>query len=195
MYQNRLYVLLGDYGRGADLAIERGESFRKNFTGNYLQAADAFYRGIAFFAMARSKKQTAQRKYKQMANRELKMIKAWAKKGNPNTVHCERILDAENAALQGRENDAKKLFQEGIVMATKSGFVQDAALASERFGDFLLDDLMDREGAMFRYKESIRFWSDWGASRKVRMLRDRYHELCPHPNEVVVVHEGSNSDG
>ena len=191
VYQNRLYVLLGDYESGADLATERGESFRKNFTGNYLQAADAFYRGISFYAMAR-KKQATQRKFKQLANRELKVIKAWAKKGNPNTVHCERILDAENAALRGRENDAKKLFQEGIVMATKSGFVQDAALASERFGDFLLDSLNDREGAMFRYKESIRFWSDWGASRKVRILRDRYPELCPRPDEVVVVHENSN---
>ena len=197
VYQNRLYVLLGDYERGAELAIERGETFRKNFTGNYLQAGDAFYRGIAFYEMARKKKWN-QRKYKQLAKREHTVIKAWAKKGNPNTVHCERILDAESAAIRGRDNDAKKLYQEGIVMATRSGFVQDAALACERFADYLMDELNDREAAMFRYKESIRFWSDWGALRKVRMLHDKYTALCPRPDEVLVVmrdDEGSNSSG
>jgi hypothetical protein len=71
-----------------------------------------------------------------------------------------------------------------VVMAARGGFVHDAALANERYGEFLLHDMSDKREALFRFEEAIKFYSDWGASKKVELLREQYSDLWQTPTEI-----------
>ena len=50
------------------------------------------------------------------------------------------------------------------------GHVHHAALANERYSDFLLHCMNDDVEAFYRIQEAIRFYKDWGASSKVQHL-------------------------
>jgi hypothetical protein len=127
---------------------------------------ETFTRGISLYALAR---RTKKRKFKKHALRVKKAVEAWADKGNPNVIHHLRLLNAEHASLNGKKTKACQLYREAITLATRGGFLHDAALANERYADFVVDDDVDE--AAYRLEESVRFYSQWGATQKVEMLR------------------------
>ena len=58
----------------------------------------------------------------------------------------------------------------------RGGFIQDAGIANERFGAYLLSLGLDSD-ARYHVKEAIRCFSEWGATRKVTLLREDYANL------------------
>jgi hypothetical protein len=58
--------------------------------------------------------------------------------GNPNVKHYGLLLDAEWTALNGDKYNAIKKYEAAILLAGQGGYQQDAALATERLGDFYL---------------------------------------------------------
>jgi hypothetical protein len=81
------------------------------------------------------------------------------RKGNPNVIHCNPLLDAERAALDGKSKAAHEHYQSAVTMAACGEFVHDAALANERYVEFLLHDMSDKKVAVFRIEEAIKFYS------------------------------------
>lgn len=70
-------------------------------------------------------------------------IRKWVQGGSPNCIHQLRLAEAETASLdrgRGWKGAADKKYQEALVMAARSGFIQDHALACELYGEFLLLD-------------------------------------------------------
>jgi hypothetical protein len=124
---------------------------------------------ISLFAMARK---TRERKYTNLAKKSLASIKDWAEKGNPNVVHCKSLLEAELAALNGRQHAAKKHYEVAAMLAGRGGFVRDAALANERYGEFLIEDESDREEAAFRFQEASKLYLEWEARAKAGLLSE-----------------------
>ncbi len=133
-----------------------------------------FLKGISLFAMARK---TRERKYKNLAKKSLASIKDWAEKGNPNVGHCTSLLDAELAALNARTHVPKKHYEVAAMLAGRGGFVRDAALANERYGEFQLEDMSDREEAAFRFQEAIKLYLEWEARAKAELLSAKYGYL------------------
>jgi hypothetical protein len=43
----------------------------------------------------------------------------------------------------------------------------------------------DKEEAVFRFEEAIKFYSEWGALKKAELLREQYSNLWPQPTEIV----------
>jgi DNA uptake protein ComE-like DNA-binding protein len=84
---------------------------------------------MSSFEMARK---TKKQKFKKDAKKLHSTIKSWVKKGNPNVIHCDRLLDAERATLGGKSNAALEHCQSAASLAARGGFVHDAALANER---------------------------------------------------------------
>jgi len=171
-YKSVLYSFFGEHKLGAELAIAKGNAFVKGSPGMVLGIADAFARGISLYSMARETKST---KYKKEATRPHKLLKSWLKKGNPNVQHHVAILDAELAALQGKSTEASKLYRKGIVLSTRAGFIHGAALASERYAEYLLD--LDKQEALFQMSNAIEYYGAWGAKAKIRMLHERHTDL------------------
>ena len=66
--------------------------------------------------------------------------------------------------------------------------MQEAALASERLGEFHLTIMQDKEEAGYRFKEAVKYWGDWGAKAKVRHLQKKYSSLmAAKPSQIFAV--------
>jgi predicted ATPase len=180
LYRMWLYTIFGAHELGAALAIANGDSYAKKVPGISVSMVDAFNRGISLFAMAR---RTKQKIYKKHALKVAAIVKDWFKKGNPNVGHFKAIFDAEASALNGKKHAAKKFYEEAIILASRSGFIQDAALGSERFGEFLLHDMDDRHEAMYRLRAAMNLYREWGAIAKAELLEAKYTDLWTSSSE------------
>jgi len=164
-FQSDLYLFFGHYKLAAESALKRGEKFNEVVSGSWLMI-ETFHRGVALFAMGRK---TRESKYLRPANKLRKRIAKWAQV-NPNVKHHEHFLQAEYLAVKRNYKDAKIQYGEAIRIAARTGHLHHAGLFNERFADFYETILMDEEEALFRLKESVRWYSVWGADLKVQSL-------------------------
>lgn len=77
-------------------------------------------------------------RYVRSAKKALNKIKYWVGQGNPQSRHYEPLLEAELAAYYGNQEMALEKYEMAVDTATKDEFIQDAALANERYGIYLL---------------------------------------------------------
>jgi tetratricopeptide (TPR) repeat protein len=172
----------GNHELGAELALERGDAYLKK-NGSVLVMLDFFHQALSLFALSRK---TKKHKYIKRAKQITAKIKSWVKKGNPNVNHYIMLLDAEKAALYGQHGMARTLYSQAISTASRTGFQQDAALVSERFGEFLLYDLGNKERAIPQLKDAIRLYSNWGAIYKADTLRMKHSSLWSNEMPEIV---------
>ena len=172
-HKMNLLVFFGDFEEAANLAIRTGENYKKTCKSIFECMIETFHRGVALYAMARK---TRKRKYRSRANKIRKTMKVWMENGNPNVNHYFSLLTAEQAALDKDYVTTEARYRESIVLAARTGHLQDAALANERYADFLFTDLSDTEGAKYRIEEATRLYRDWGAMAKVEILEKSH---CP----------------
>lgn len=188
-FRAQLYALFGQYERGAAYAIAVGSSLANQIPCSTLVMTDPFFRSLSLYGMARRYNHggaaTGRRMYYlHHANQARKVIKNYVRKGNPNSRHLESFLNAEHASLDKRTHQvAMKHYEVATVMASRSGFIQDAALANEHFGKFLLNDIGDEEMGAFRIHQSIRLYNEWGSRRKAWILEKEFEDLLfAHPD-------------
>jgi len=172
-HKMNLLVFFGDFEEAANLAIRTGENYKKTCKSIFECMIETFHRGVALYAMARK---TRKRKYRSRANKIRKTMKMWMENGNPNVNHYFSLLTAEQAALDKDYVTTEARYRESIVLAARTGHLQDAALANERYADFLFTDLSDTAGAKYRIEEATRLYRDWGAMAKVEILEKSH---CP----------------
>lgn len=177
-----LFMYFGEYEEGAKLAVERGDTYAKVCPGHFWIMNETFARGMILYAAARSGK----RLYMKHAKKVHKTIKSWAQQGNPNVLHYDLLFDAELAALNGKLDMAEGLYKKAIVSATRQGLIHERAFASERYGEFLLNERNDPEEAKYNLSDAIRLYDEWGANRKVSMLREKHHKLWQKPTHIVL---------
>ncbi|CAJ1938997.1 unnamed protein product [Cylindrotheca closterium] len=152
----------------ADRAIRHAKTFSKLCPCMCVGMIETFHRGVALYIMARK---TKRRKYKSHASKIRKTIKKWLEAGNPNVEHYDLLLDAEHAALNKSSYDrAEKLYLEAIELASRMGYLHHAGLFNERYADFLSHERKDLEESVHFLNEAIRFYEQWGATKKVKML-------------------------
>jgi hypothetical protein len=167
------YTWFGEHEKCAKLAIADFDSLAKVYLGSVLVTMDCFYKGVSLFAMSHSSKN---KRYTKYAKKALMTIKRWVEKGNPNVRHYEALLEAEMTVNSRWPHVAKKNYEIAIALSTKGGFIQDAALAQERFGDFLLRS-GDRDEASFQFGEAIKLYNEWGAKAKALQLQRQHADL------------------
>jgi predicted ATPase len=176
--QSQLCTFFGDHEVGAYLAIEKGGRGTYVMAGSPHVAVDPFYGAISLFSMARTTKQD---NFKVRAKQLAATIKSCVARGNPNLRQLDLILDAELAALAGKELVARKNYQDAIVMSARCGFIQHAALANERYGEYMFHVVKDNDEAEYRFEQAFKYYLDWGAGAKAEMLQTKYQRLIPGP--------------
>jgi hypothetical protein len=121
---------------------------------------------------------TQQFRYWRLFQKFQRLLVAWTKKGDPNTLHLVYLLDAE--VLTTKKNvssmDVQQIYHQSIAQARRSGFIQDAALANERLGEYFLS-VQDRDWAQYYLRNAKILYYDWGAKRKVQLMEQRYGSL------------------
>ena len=91
-----------------------------------------------------------------------------------NLEGCVSLLSAEEATLQGKKGKVcKSLCEEAISSSVRGGFYQNAALACERYADYLFNEEHDTDGADSLLFQAIDYYSRWGAAKKVEILQER----------------------
>ncbi len=173
IFKNIMCNFFGDYEQGAKLALGRSDEYEMK-NGSPLVMLDTLHQGISLYAMARSTKET---KYIRAAKKVRKVVALWLKKDNINVAHYIPFLEAEEAALEGNSAEASRLYTRAIALASKSGFLHDVALASERYAEYLLHDLMDCGRAGQYFQDSIKYYTDWGSDYKADLLKQNYSHL------------------
>ena len=157
-----------------------------------------FHRAVALYAMARK---TRKRKYKRQAKKIRKKIAKWQKSGNPNVSHFVTFLDAEQAAVNKKYDEAEDNYSKAIITVARCGYLNHAALFNERYADFLKTERNDEGEAMYRWREAIRYYRDWGAHGKAHQLEQQIEQTKPIEitescgNEVTESHEVTESCG
>lgn len=199
--QSRLHCIFGDYERGGNLALKHRDFLAKVSPASPLVLGDAFSRGVLVAAMARK---TRERKYVREARSIRSTISLWIKNNNPNVRHYQDFLDAELAALSGDFDTAETYFQTAIRMASRFGFLGDAALISERYLILLVErgnvgkgglnrkspspvfssNFFRQNETRYRYEETLNRYEEWGATAKVEQLREKYRYLEALENEI-----------
>jgi len=171
--------LSGRYELGAHLNIEKGDKQYLMIKGGINPAFMFwFHRSLCLYAMARKNKKK-RRHYMAQAKLIRKEFTKSLKNKNPNVLHYVILLKAEQAALKRKrdQENVRKLYNDAITTAARGGYVHDAALAQERFADFLLNEVGDTEGAKYHIEEAIQRHTNWGAMGIVERLRDKYQDV------------------
>ena len=176
-----LYMYFGEYTKGAELAIQRGDAYAIGVPGHVWTMIETFVRGMCLYVASQTSRK---RKYVKEAKKVHRLIKSWIKKGNPNVKHYDLLLEAENATLKGNLEEAERNYQSSILCATHQGHIHESALASERYGYFVLNERKDKEEARHKFDEAIRRYDEWGAKNKANVLREIHSDLW-HPPEQI----------
>ena len=104
------YVCLftGQYTKGAELALMRGNAFIDDVPGAALGLVDLVGRGIPMISVMKSSKK---RSYTKELNEIRQLSKTWSSKGVCSRIHLELLLEAEHFALDGKCDEASDAFK------------------------------------------------------------------------------------
>ena len=174
-----LCAYFSEYEKGADIALEMGDTFYKMWSGAAYFGFEPFSRAVCLYAMAMSSTGTGgQKKYLKAARKTHATISKWVRLGAINLLHQQFLLDAEDAVVKRKERSPKKLYIKAIQTSVRGGFLGDAGIANERYALYLLSlESYDKDDAAFYMREAIRYYSEWGASRKCRLLTGQHAAL------------------
>lgn len=190
-YQGALFTYFGEHVQNADTAIELGHNFLAEAMLAFPNIMlDTFLKGVSCFAAAR---QTGRAKYAKIAKICQSKIKKWLKMGNPNVKHYDTFLDAEALAFKGKKS-AIKHYEAAILQAARSGYQQDAALASERLAEYQLSVMDDHEEGAFRLREAESYWRSWGSIAKVQQLAAKYPKVFHTTHEIGEIFTLNDTD-
>ncbi|CAB9531043.1 Transcriptional regulator [Seminavis robusta] len=166
-------VVFGNYQLGAELSLERA---KVKETMGPMGPWDHFLRALSFYAAVKSCRSKSQRrKYRCAANASHKVVKTLVKKGSVKVIHHLELLNAERAAIDGCKN-VNDLYSTAGRSATRGGYIQDAAIVSERHSLYFMAH-NDDTGATFRMKDAAERYHAWGATAKVNQLREKYPQI------------------
>ena len=163
-----LRLIFSQYEAAAELALENGDLYPKALPGAATIIFETFYRAAALYAAAR---QTKKKKFKKAGNKLRKRFVGWKRAGNPNVDYFLLFLDAESAALDSKQEQAKSKYLEAIAVASQDGNLQCEAFFNERYADYLSQDPTSADEAEKRRSEAIRAYREWGAHAKVVQMR------------------------
>lgn len=176
-FQGAVYYACSDFEKGSALAQKVGILLDKLLS-HSANMPSIYHQCVALYATAQNtSKGSVRRKLKRLGIKRHGILKAWAKDSCINVVHYVAILDAELAALNGaKQKKVEGLYQKACMIATRGGFVQDAAVANERFGEYL-ERTGESTEAGRRYEQAAQYYEEWGFPRKSRLLREEKRDL------------------
>jgi hypothetical protein len=163
-----------EFEAGAKLVVDLGGIgyIHKNLRG-IGGGAEFLPFGLCCYVMA---KRSRKNKYKNAANHVRLETQSLVKRGCLNLIHALSLLDAEYYALRGNIARAKECYSRSIVEASRAGFRQNAAVAHERYSDFLIS-IDNPSEATYHIRKSIELHKEWGATGVVDHLSKHYQSL------------------
>ncbi len=106
-----------------------------------------------------------------------RLLRHWMHHGPANLAHRYHLVEAELAAIQGKDLKAISHYENAVERSSKNGFVNDAGLALESLGRFYLSRENQELANYFLDKASLQY-TRWGAANKVETLQQEFRALA-----------------
>lgn len=161
---------LSFYFNQLDEALTAGKEFSKRSETVRSHNQYWLYTFINSLVQVEAYRRTRRWRHKRAAAKALKEMETWVKQGNVNVVHHVMIAKAELLSLYGKTNDVKAAFEKGISAASRTGYIQDAALATERLA-YYYHGKGDSHLADHYFTMAYTKYETWGAHAKALHLR------------------------
>eukprot|EP00985_Skeletonema_marinoi_P033211 scaffold40730_cov139-Skeletonema_marinoi.AAC.1 len=169
MMKLEILVFFQQWKEAIDL-IQKAGNVRLFLSSTFVVVRYTFLEALAYLKAAQSSSGWKKRQMKKCAHNAMQLIRGWAKNGNVNVVHYLRILGAELAVLNGKNEKAKKSFNAAIAASSRNGFLQDRALAHELASAYFKAQ-GDDYWTDYHIECSRACYQEWGCSEKVEQLK------------------------
>ncbi|HEX8949350.1 MAG TPA: AAA family ATPase [Dissulfurispiraceae bacterium] len=143
------------------------------FFGLYHAVCHNFYHSLTLAALYEKTGTKERKTYRKVIAKNQKRMKKWKDNCPENFLNKYQLVSAEIARLEGRHADAERLYEQSIRAAGENKFIHEEGIANERAAEFYLSRGMEDIAARHT-KEACFCYERWGASAKVKQLRDRY---------------------
>jgi histidine kinase len=167
-----LCYLLKDYEQ-AVVNGKKGEQYLSAAIGTMCFSVYHFYYPLAMLAIC-SKESNSE--YLSQAKFYQQQMKHWAAHSANNYLHKYELLTAEIARISGEYQQAGDYYDQAIATATKAGYIQEAALASELAGEYYLAKNREKIAGLYLV-DAYHGYRRWGAFAKVQNLKSRHGKL------------------
>lgn len=172
MYRLIIAAIYGQYDITADLATHCCEPISAACMGTFFAGLTEFYSSVAFLELY----DTISDQQKSMLERNIKHMQIWSTTAKGTWLHKCVMLEAEMMRVTdpGKQLEILDKYDHAISLAGQSGFIHDAAFASERCGVWLKP--FSRRRAAPYLREAVKGYTAWGATNKAMDLRKHFSE-------------------
>lgn len=170
--QIQLYYLAEDY-KAAFLEYEKVQNCMGAIRGFLLYTECNFYGTLAITAIFDKVCPKEKKKLFRILKKNKNQMKKWSDSCSANFLHKYLLVDAEMMRILGENQKACVLYDKAIQSAEESGYIHNAAIASELAAKFYLEKGRD-EIAKSYINNALHFYQKWGAIAKVKSLKKKY---------------------
>ncbi|BCG59796.1 diguanylate cyclase [Paenibacillus sp. URB8-2] len=121
-------------------------------------------------------------KAKARMRKEYGRVKKWAIHCPENFRQHEWLMKAEWARISGKAEMAGKYYDLAIEASEKSNFVRYKALTYELAAKFY-NNRNFKEFASYLFRQSLYYYSVWGAKGKIKHINEQYTDIVKHKQE------------
>lgn len=175
-YQTMLAYLFWDY-KAALKPATLADNYVSTSRGTLSEPSRYFYNALAKLAFYPQAARKEQRRYLRNVAATQKKMRKWADHAPMNNLHKWHLIEAERMRVLGKESEARKHYDQAIVLAQKYQYLNEEALAYERAGLFY-EELGQTKVAQLYLRDAHYAYQRWGALAKVAHLEAEYPFLA-----------------
>lgn len=161
--------------------------------GQVLIAEHCFYYTLVLTALYNDLPEAEQPSVKQILLRNQEQMKRWSEDCPHNFLYKYDLMSAEIARLEGKDNLAWDLYDQGIQAAHDCLFVHHEALGNELAGQFYLAKGKNKIAKAYLQDARLGYLK-WGAATKIKLLDEQYRSLLAishNSGRIVIENAGA----
>ena len=134
-----------------------------------------FFAAMTAAALLKGTPEEKRTEYRELLSSNIENLRAWSKSCPENYLHKYSLAAAELALLDGRPDEAERLYSDAVSSARANAFVQIEGLSHEAAARFHLER-GETEKAHAHLRDAHACYTRWGARGKVEHLKRLYPE-------------------
>lgn len=175
LYLQKLYLaLIFNLHKNAAKYVSFVEKYQESVKGTTLYPLFYFYRSL--FLLDSSEDGSSKKTIVGRVRKDLLLLKKYEKFSPKDYSHKVFLLEAELDRIEGKNEEAKILFDKALKAGTESNMSNDLALIWERAGRFFINTRQELL-ANFYLQNAYRLYTRWGATAKLKHMETNYIQL------------------
>ncbi|WP_437933165.1 protein kinase domain-containing protein [Sorangium sp. So ce341] len=146
--------------------------------GKFQTAALRFYRALALAALLPEAAEGDRARLRADLDACRERLRGWAESCPANFAHKHALVEAEAARVDGRVDEAARLYEQAIALGRQHAFVNIEALACELAGRFWMSRGRTRVALDF-LTDALQAYGRWGLDRKIARLTEEFPLIKP----------------